>query len=133
MTAARVRRALARARDMSARITALEARLADASLDDAARTDALLALESLVLVSRGSAEEDHRKQLFLGGLQAAADAYLVAGAPHAAAYAASEDQDALLAAAALHELRDEYGDEAAAWSEADVARAVREWAAGPVA
>jgi len=124
----RTERALAKSERFVGRLRELERALTDLALDDPAREMALIALESLVLVSRGSSETDHRQQLTLTGLQAAFELYLAPTAPLASEYAASSGKDALLADEALRELRSEYPADAAGFSVADVAGAVRGWA-----
>ena len=128
MSTNRTQRALEKAERFIARLTELHAALSAPRSGVAAQRQALEELESLVLVRRGSSETDHRQQLTLSGLQAAFERYLAPSAPQASAYAASADQDALLSAEALRELRGEYPDEADAFSVADVAAAVRSWA-----
>jgi hypothetical protein len=125
----RVQRALDKAERFLRRVSALRRDLTAAGLDEATRDKALVELESLVLIARGSSEADHRTQLTLAGLQSAFESYLAPAAAQASAYAASGDQDALLADEALRELRAEYPDEAARLSVAEVAAAVRLWAA----
>ncbi|MEO6951848.1 MAG: hypothetical protein ABI321_08550 [Polyangia bacterium] len=124
----RERRALDKADTLLARITTLRHLLADVDLDETTREQSLVAIEALVLTSRGSSEVDHRKQLVLAGLADAADAYLVDGAPLATSYASSADPDRLLADRALEALRAEYEEDAALFTNADVAAAVRRWA-----
>jgi hypothetical protein len=122
-----VQRALDKAERILRRVSALRRDLT-CDLDEAARDQALVELESLVLIARGSSEADHRAQLTLTGLQAAFEAYLAPAAPHANDYAVSPEPDALLADTALRELREEYPDEAERLSIAEVAAAVRLWA-----
>ncbi len=128
MTSKRTQRALDKADRFMRRLGDLRRDLADGALDDAARERALVELESLVLIARGSSEEDHRKQLALSGLQAAFERYLAPDASDAGAFAASEAKDELLADEALRGLRAEYPDDAARMAVAEVAAAVRRWA-----
>jgi len=128
MSSSRMQRALDKAERFIGRLSGLRRELADASLSEARQQAALVELESLVLVSRGSSETDHRQQLVLVGVADAYEAYLAPAAPQASAYAASTDRDALLAEAALRELRGEYPDDAARFPVEEVAASVRAWA-----